>query len=151
MVYFGKPRIPDRHYRQLIHRPMQHGLMILLPLATNISTRRLSESFSPQTLSYTSRTTTRWKTPETAAYSRSASTAGHFKTSWLQVVPLVSAVTMVQSAVAAAIRWLVAKRGQAILVAASRRLWTCISPGGIPSCCDGASAAIVALLVKAGG
>jgi len=58
--------------------------------------------------------------------------AGHFKTSWLQVVPLVSAVTMVQSAVAAAIRWLVAKRdrhsGGFIT-----RLWTCISPGGIPS------------------
>src|SRR6266516_1881111 len=46
---------------------------------------------------------------------------------------------MVQSAVAAAIRWLAAKRGQAVLVASSRRLWTCISPQGIPACCDGST------------
>ena len=54
-----------------------------------------------------------------------------------------------KSAPVAAIRWQVAKRGQAVLVASLRRQWAC--PADTPACCGGAWAAIAVRLVKAGG
>lgn len=76
--------------------------------------------------------------------------ADHFKTSWLRAVPFSKVATMVRSAVAVAIPWLDARLGPVALVVLLPRL-SGLDSRDIPSCCDGAWAAIATLLVKAGG
>src|SRR5437773_5193988 len=97
-----------------------------------------------------SATIMRFRTPLTAAYWRSASTAARSKTSLLRAAAFSKAVTIARSAPVAATRWQDAKLGQAVLVALSPRLSTWLGSRDTPSSYDGGWAAIAALLVKAG-
>ena len=74
---------------------------------------------------------------------------GAFQDSLALAAAFFRAVTMARSAPVAAIRWQVARRGQAVLVASSRQQWAC--PADIPACYGGEWAATTVVPVKAGG
>ena len=149
MEYPGKRLIPGFRCLLPTRLQMRHGSMIQLRSATSISIRRLLRLIPSQMRFLCSATTMHFRTPLMAAFWRSASTVTHSRTSLAVAAAFFKAVTMVQSAPVAAIRWQVARRGQAVLVALSRRQWAC--PVDTPVCCGGGWAVIAALLVKAGG
>src|SRR5439155_6377104 len=92
-----------------------------------------------------------YRTPLTAAFWRSASTAAHSKTSLPLAAAFSKAVTMAPSAPAVVIPWRAGRRGRAVLVVSSQPLWTCPWAGDTLSCCAGAWGATAAYLAKAGG